>query len=224
MAGAGALSIAKLTKVYPGGVHALRGADLEVAAGELVAIVGPSACGKTTLLRLVAGLERPTSGTMLIGGADAAGLTPRERDVAMVFQEDALYPHLTVRGNLELRGRIRSARAEAIRSRVGAASELLRLGPLLDRYPGSLSGGERRRVALGRAVASGAAIILLDEPFSGLDAALRVELRAELRAARQRLVWTGLLVTHDEEDATELADRVVRMGGLSPKGTVPFRS
>ena len=207
------VALEKLTKVYPGGVEALRGFDLGVECGEMVAVVGPSGCGKTTLLRLVAGLERPTSGTVLIRGAAAGNLPPRRRDVAMVFQEDALYPHLTVRGNLELRGRLRRSGRNLLDQQVHHAAELLRIGHLLDRRPATLSGGERRRLALGRAVAAGARIVLLDEPLSGLDAPLRGELRGELKALQKRLGWTAIYVTHDQGEAMALGDRVCVMAG-----------
>ncbi len=205
------LVLERLSKTYPGGVEALHGIDLAVRQGELIAVVGPSGCGKTTLLRLVAGLEEPTSGTIRFDGVAAVGIAPRDRDVAMVFQADALYPHLTVRGNLELRGRLRHTGADERSSRVRLAADVLRIGHLLDRTPAGLSGGERRRVELGRVVSAGSGLVLLDEPLSGLEAPSRGELRSDLKSLHRRLGWTTLHVTHDQAEALAIGDRVCVM-------------
>jgi multiple sugar transport system ATP-binding protein len=197
-----------LHKTYANGHAAVRGVDLSIADGELLVLVGPSGCGKSTLLRLVAGLETPTSGRIRIGEEDVTDRPPQERDVAMVFQSYALYPHKTVRENLAFGLRMRRAPAAEIDRRVTAAAGALGLEGLLDRRPAHLSGGQRQRVALGRAIVRDPRAFLLDEPLSNLDAQLRAEMRAELIRLRRRLGTTMLYVTHDQEEAMTLGDRI----------------
>jgi ABC-type sugar transport system ATPase subunit len=195
-------------KVYPGGTVALSDFSLEVADGELVALVGPSGCGKSTVLRLLAGLETPTRGAIRIGGKDVSALAPQQRNVAMVFQDYALYPHLSVRDNLAFPLRMRGMPAAEREQRVARVAELLSLAPLLERAPRQLSGGERQRVAMGRALVREPAAFLLDEPLSNLDAKLRVQVRAEIAELRRRAPTTMLYVTHDQVEALTLGDRV----------------
>jgi ABC-type sugar transport system ATPase subunit len=198
----------QVEKVYPNGTVALADLTVEVADGELLALVGPSGCGKSTVLRLLAGLETPTRGVIRIGGRDVAGLPPQERNVAMVFQDYALYPHLSVRDNLEFPLRMRRAPRAERHERVARVAELLSLGGLLERQPRQLSGGERQRVAMGRALVREPDVFLLDEPLSNLDAKLRVQVRAEIAALRRRAPITMLYVTHDQVEALTLGDRV----------------
>jgi ABC-type sugar transport system ATPase subunit len=197
-----------VTKVYPGGSVALSDFSLEVADGELVALVGPSGCGKSTVLRLLAGLETPTRGAIRIGGKDVSALPPQQRNVAMVFQDYALYPHLSVRDNLAFPLRMRGMPAAERAQRVARVAELLSLASLLERAPRQLSGGERQRVAMGRALVREPAAFLLDEPLSNLDAKLRVQVRAEIAELRRRAPTTMLYVTHDQVEALTLGDRV----------------
>ena len=203
-----AVAFEAVEKVFPGGAVALRDFSLEVADGELLALVGPSGCGKSTVLRLLAGLETPTRGTIRIGGADVSALPPQARNVAMVFQDYALYPHLSVRENLAFPLRMRRAPAAERERRVARVAELLSLSALLDRAPRQLSGGERQRVAMGRALVREPAAFLLDEPLSNLDATLRVQVRAEIAELRRRAPTTMLYVTHDQVEALTLGDRV----------------
>jgi ABC-type sugar transport system ATPase subunit len=210
-----------VTKTFPGGSTAVDSLDLEVADGELMVLVGPSGCGKSTALRMVAGLETPTSGTITIGERDVAGLSPGARDVAMVFQSYALYPHMTVRKNLAFPlERRRMAKPEVAR-RVGEMADLLELSDLLGRKPAQLSGGQRQRVAMGRALIREPVAFLLDEPLSNLDAKLRTELRAELKRLHGRLGTTMVYVTHDQVEAMTLGDRIAVMsqGRLQQLGT-----
>ena len=195
-------------KRYENGHVALEGIDLEVADGERLVVVGPSGCGKSTLLRIVAGLERATSGTLRIGGRAVNALSPRERNVAMVFQDYALYPHKTVRGNLEFPLRMRKTPAGEMRDRVERTAGLLGLGAKLERLPRELSGGERQRVAMGRALVREPTVFLLDEPLSNLDAKLRVEVRGEIAELQRRTGTTMLYVTHDQVEAMTLGHRV----------------
>lgn len=188
-------------------VNAVRGLSLAVAEGEFVVLVGPSGSGKTTALRLLAGLEAPSAGRILIGGHDVTGQPPGARDLAMIFQHGALYPHLTVRENLALGLRLRGTPAAEAARRVAGAAELLGLSALLERLPRALSGGERQRVALGRALVRQPQGFLLDEPFAHLDTLLRAQLRQELQRLRPRLPAT-LLVTHDQAEAMALGDRI----------------
>lgn len=197
-----------VSKVYAGGVEAIVDLCLSIEAGELMALVGPSGCGKSTLLRLLAGLESPTAGAMRIGGRIVNALSPQERNVAMVFQDYALYPHMSVRANLEFPLRMRKlARAERER-RIGWAAELLDLQALLDRLPKDLSGGQRQRVAMGRALVREPAAFLLDEPLSNLDPKLRVQVRAEIAELQRRTGSTMIYVTHDQTEAMTLGRRV----------------
>ncbi len=205
-----------VAKTYPNGHVALRDLDLAVADGELLVIVGPSGCGKSTALRLVAGLESPSRGRIRIGERDVTDLPPRDRDVAMVFQSYALYPHKSVRENLGFALRMRKLPRPEIARRVEAVAARLELGEVLERRPAQLSGGQRQRVALGRALVREPRAFLLDEPLSNLDARLRVETRAELARLHQSLGVTMLYVTHDQEEAMTLGDRiaVLREGRL----------
>jgi multiple sugar transport system ATP-binding protein len=197
-----------IEKTFPGGHVAVRDFSLEVGDGELVALVGPSGSGKTTLLRLVAGLEAPTRGRMFIDGKDVTAWPPHRRDVAMVFQSYALYPHLTVVQNLGFALKMRGESRAVIAERVEKAAAMLRLEPMLARRPAQLSGGERQRVALGRAIVRQPRAFLLDEPLSNLDAQLRVQTRAELARLHRQLGATMLYVTHDQEEAMLLGQRV----------------
>jgi multiple sugar transport system ATP-binding protein len=200
-----------IEKVYGGGHAAIRGVDLTVADGEFVVLVGPSGCGKSTTLRIVAGLEAPTAGRVWIGDREVTDLPPQERDLAMVFQSYALYPHMTVGENLGFPLRMRGIGKVVIAERVQRVAETLGLDALLDQKPSRLSGGQRQRVALGRAVIREPQAFLLDEPLSNLDARLRVETRAELARMHRRLGATMLYVTHDQEEAMTLGDRVAVM-------------
>ncbi|MHB1312108.1 MAG: ABC transporter ATP-binding protein [Gemmatimonadaceae bacterium] len=184
------------------------GVTLTVADGAFTALVGPSGCGKTTILRCVAGLEEPTSGTVRIGARDVTWLAPRDRDVAMVFQNYALYPHLTVRDNIAFPMKVRRTAPAEITRRVRSAAELLEIGMLLDRKPAQLSGGQRQRVALARAIVREPALFLFDEPLSNLDAQVRAQTRAELVALHRRLGATMLYVTHDQVEAMTMAQSV----------------
>jgi sn-glycerol 3-phosphate transport system ATP-binding protein len=210
-----------VTKRFGGETTAVDALDLEVADGELMVLVGPSGCGKSTALRMVAGLEQPTAGSILIGGRDVAGLSPGARDVAMVFQSYALYPHMTVRKNLAFPLRRRRMERAEIEQRVAAVAEMLELDELLHRKPAQLSGGQRQRVAMGRALIREPLAFLLDEPLSNLDAKLRSELRAELKRLHARLEITMIYVTHDQVEAMTLGDRIAVMnrGRLLQVGT-----
>lgn len=194
-----------------GRTEVIHGVDLEVADGELIVIVGPSGCGKSTLLRMVAGLETITDGTISIGGRVVNDLEPRERDIAMVFQNYALYPHMSVRKNLAYGLKIAKMPADEIERRVAKASKMLQLNDYLDRKPKQLSGGQRQRVAMGRAIVREPAAFLFDEPLSNLDAKLRVQMRMEIKALQSELGVTSLYVTHDQVEAMTMADRVVVM-------------
>src|SRR5690554_757552 len=206
------INIVDLQKNY-GPVPAVKGINLSVEDGELIVLVGPSGCGKSTLLRMVAGLESVTSGRIEIAGRDVVKAEPAERDIAMVFQNYALYPHMTVRGNLEYGLKNRGTPRAEIDRRVQEAADILEIGPLLDRKPRQLSGGQRQRVAMGRAIVREPAAFLFDEPLSNLDAKLRVQMRVEIRKLQRRLKTTSLYVTHDQLEAMTLADRLVVMNG-----------
>ena len=200
-----------LTKIYPGGVRAVDRIDLTIADREFVVLVGPSGCGKTTTLRMIAGLEEITSGTIQIGGRVVNGLAPKDRDVAMVFQNYALYPHMSVYQNMAFGLKLRRTPKEQVRQRVTEAARILDIEHLLKRKPRQLSGGQRQRVAVGRAIVREPAAFLFDEPLSNLDAKLRVTTRAELKRLHQRLKTTTIYVTHDQEEAMTLGDRIVVM-------------
>ncbi len=189
----------------------LKGVDLALADGEMLVIVGASGCGKSTLLRLVAGLETPTSGRILIDGHDVSRLDPSARDIAMVFQNYALYPHMSVFENMAYGLKIRGLPKAEIRAKVDTASALLGLDALLDRKPRQLSGGQRQRVAMGRAIVRDPKLFLFDEPLSNLDAKLRVQMRGEIRRLQRRLKVTSLYVTHDQVEAMTLGDRLLVM-------------
>lgn len=185
--------------------------SLTVADGEFLVLVGPSGCGKSTTLRMTAGLEMPSAGRILIGGKDVTYLPPKERDIAMVFQNYALYPHMTVRENLSFALKLRHFDKQEIERRVAAAAESLGLAPYMERLPKALSGGQRQRVALGRAIVREPAVFLFDEPLSNLDAKMRVEMRAEIIRLHQRLKSTMIYVTHDQTEAMTMGERIVIM-------------
>jgi multiple sugar transport system ATP-binding protein len=205
------IALHEVSKQYPNGHAAARALTLEIADGELLVLVGPSGSGKSTVLRLIAGLEMPTSGRISIAGRDVTGVPPQHRDLAMVFQNYALYPHKTVRDNLAFGLRVRRLAAARIDERVRATAAALGIDALLDRKPAQLSGGQRQRVALGRAIIREPKAFLLDEPLSNLDPLLRVETRAELALLHRRLAATMVYVTHDQEEAMTLGTRIAVM-------------
>jgi multiple sugar transport system ATP-binding protein len=205
------IEIRNVTKAFPGDVLALDDVSLTIEDGEFIALVGPSGCGKSTLLRSIAGLEEVTAGEIAIGGCDVTDLAPRHRDIAMVFQSYALYPHMSVRQNLGYGLRVRRTPKAEIRKRVEEIAELLGLAELLERKPAQLSGGQRQRVAMGRAIAREPQAFLMDEPLSNLDAKLRVGMRASLAQLHQRLGVTTVYVTHDQVEAMTLGQRVAVM-------------
>ncbi|MBA4774536.1 ABC transporter ATP-binding protein [Agrobacterium salinitolerans] len=199
----------------------IHGISLDIADGEFIALVGPSGCGKSTLLRMIAGLEEITDGDILIGDKVVNGMTPRERNIAMVFQSYALYPHMTVAENMGFNLKLAGQPKSVIEERVAEAARMLDLGNLLDRKPSQLSGGQRQRVAMGRAVVRNPAVFLFDEPLSNLDAKLRVQMRSEIKALHQKVGTTSIYVTHDQIEAMTLADRVVvlNQGRIEQQGT-----
>ncbi|MDO5646882.1 sn-glycerol-3-phosphate import ATP-binding protein UgpC [Paracoccus sp. (in: a-proteobacteria)] len=207
------ITLENVGKVYAGGTRAVGDVNIDIADGEFIVLVGPSGCGKSTLLRMVAGLETITDGSVRIGDRVVNDVEPADRDIAMVFQNYALYPHMSVRQNLAygLKNR-RTPRAEIDR-RVNEAAEILQIGPFLDRKPRALSGGQRQRVAMGRAIVREPAAFLFDEPLSNLDAKLRVQMRLEIKELQRRLRTTSLYVTHDQLEAMTLADRLVVLNG-----------
>jgi ABC-type sugar transport system ATPase subunit len=207
------VSFHEVTKVFPNGTTAVDALTFTIAAGEFMVLVGPSGCGKTTALRMIAGLDEPTSGAIAIGGEVVNGVSPRDRDIAMVFQNYALYPHKTVLGNLAFGLRQHKVPNAEIVTRVKEVSSLLTLDDLLDRKPAQLSGGQRQRVAMGRALARNPRVYLLDEPLSNLDAQLRTQLRADLKHLHQRFSTTTIYVTHDQVEAMTLGDRIAVMSG-----------
>jgi len=202
------VALHEVTKVFPNGTTAVDALTCTIADGEFMVLVGPSGCGKSTALRMVAGLEEPTSGAVAIGGTVVNGVSPRDRDIAMVFQNYALYPHKTVLQNLAFGLRQRKMPTAEIAERVREVSSLLTLNELLDRKPAQLSGGQRQRVAMGRALARRPRVYLLDEPLSNLDAQLRTQLRADLKQLHQRFSTTTIYVTHDQVEAMTLGERI----------------
>ena len=205
------VSLEDVSKTYARSITAVRDLTLRIGDGELMVLLGPSGCGKTTTLRLIAGLEQPDAGTIRIGGRMVNDVRPKDRDVALVFQDYALYPHLSVRRNLAFPLRFRRVRADEIDRRVREAARLLDLTDVLERKPSALSGGQRQRVAVGRAIVRDPKCCLFDEPLSNLDARLRTRLRAELKTLHERLKTTTLYVTHDQEEAMTLGDRIAVM-------------
>jgi multiple sugar transport system ATP-binding protein len=204
----GGIGLDHVSKVFPGGVIAVDDVELLIAEGEFMVLVGPSGCGKSTLLRMIAGLEGVSAGKIRIGERDVTELAPRSRDIAMVFQNYALYPHMRVWDNLAFALRLRRTPKLAMRERVGSVAGVLGLSDLIDRKPGALSGGQRQRVAIGRAMVREPQAYLMDEPLSNLDAKLRVGMRAELARLHARLGVTTVYVTHDQVEAMTLGDRV----------------
>src|SRR3954451_7482619 len=204
------VEIRKVDK-YFGSVHILHGVEIDIPDGEFVVLVGPSGCGKSTLLRMVAGLEEVTRGEIAIGGRVVNQVPPKDRDIAMVFQNYALYPHMTVRQNMAFSLKLARAAQTMIDERVGRAAAILGLDNLLDRYPRQLSGGQRQRVAMGRAIVRDPQVFLFDEPLSNLDAKLRVQMRTEIKELHQRLKTTTVYVTHDQIEAMTMADKIVVM-------------
>jgi sn-glycerol 3-phosphate transport system ATP-binding protein len=205
------LTLSNVGKTYPGGVTAVTGADFSIADGEFIVLVGPSGCGKSTILRMIAGLEEITTGDVSIAGRVVNKLEPGERDIAMVFQNYALYPHMSVRRNMEYGLRNQGMPRDQIEQRISEAARMLQIEQYLDRKPRALSGGQRQRVAMGRAIVREPAVFLFDEPLSNLDAKLRTQLRAELKDLHTRLGATFVFVTHDQVEAMSLADRIVIM-------------
>lgn len=208
----GSVTIRDVRKSY-GAVEILHGVSVDIADGEFVILVGPSGCGKSTLLRMLAGLEDITSGDVLIDGDLVNAKPPKERDIAMVFQSYALYPHMTVEANMGFSLKLSKAPKEQIKERVANAARILGLEPYLQRYPKHLSGGQRQRVAMGRAIVRDPKVFLFDEPLSNLDAKLRVQMRSEIKQNHQRLKTTTVYVTHDQIEAMTMADRIVVMNG-----------
>ncbi|MHA7969454.1 sn-glycerol-3-phosphate import ATP-binding protein UgpC [Rhizobium sp. CAU 1783] len=205
--------IDQVSKIYDGGVHAVKGVDIEIGDGEFIVLVGPSGCGKSTLLRMVAGLESISKGTVSIGDRVVNEIEPADRDIAMVFQNYALYPHMSVFDNLAYGLRNRRTPKAEIEARVAEAARMLEIEPYLQRKPKALSGGQRQRVAMGRAIVRKPAVFLFDEPLSNLDAKLRVTMRGEIRKLQRRLATTAIYVTHDQLEAMTLADRLVVLNG-----------
>jgi multiple sugar transport system ATP-binding protein len=215
------VSLEKINKVYENGFHAVKDLSVDIADGEFMVLVGPSGCGKTTALRMVAGLEDITSGVLRIGGKEANDETPKERDIAMVFQNYALYPHMTVAENIGFALKLRKLPKDQLNAKVRGAAEILGLTDWLDRKPGQLSGGQRQRVAMGRAIVREPSVFLMDEPLSNLDAKLRVQMRAEVQRIQRRIGVSTLYVTHDQVEAMTMGDRVtvLRSGVLQQVDT-----
>ncbi|MDZ4657406.1 MAG: sn-glycerol-3-phosphate ABC transporter ATP-binding protein UgpC [Bythopirellula sp.] len=218
-----AVTLDGVAKIYAGDVYGVRDLDLKIADGEFLVLVGPSGCGKSTTLRMIAGLESISGGTLRIGDRIVNDVHPRDRDIAMVFQNYALYPHMTVRDNMAFALKMRKTPKPEIDERVKWAAGLLGLEPYLNRKPKALSGGQRQRVALGRAIVRKPAVFLFDEPLSNLDAKLRVETRAEIKRLHRQLGTTTIYVTHDQEEAMTLGDRVcVMCDGLKRQCAPPL--
>lgn len=206
------VQLSNITKQY-GAVGVIHGVSVDIPDGEFVTLVGPSGCGKSTLLRMLAGLETISGGQIRIGSKVVNDVPPKERDIAMVFQNYALYPHMTVASNMGFSLRLSGASKSEINTKVADAAKILNLTKLLDRYPRQLSGGQRQRVAMGRAIVRNPQVFLFDEPLSNLDAALRVQMRAEIKALHERLKTTTVYVTHDQIEAMTMADKIVVMNG-----------
>ena len=218
------VSLEKINKVYENGFHAVHDLSLDIADGEFMVLVGPSGCGKTTALRMVAGLEDITSGVLRIGGKEANDETPKQRDIAMVFQNYALYPHMTVADNIGFALKLRKLPKAELNAKVKNAAEILGLTDWLDRKPGQLSGGQRQRVAMGRAIVREPSVFLMDEPLSNLDAKLRVQMRAEVQRIQRRIGVSTIYVTHDQVEAMTMGDRVtvLRDGRLQQVGAPQY--
>src|SRR5829696_2206280 len=204
------VEIRDVRKAY-GATQVIHGVSVDIQDGEFVILVGPSGCGKSTLLRMIAGLENISGGEIRIGSRVVNNVPPKERDIAMVFQNYALYPHMSVADNMAFSLKLKGAPKTEISSKVNRAAEILGLTKLLDRYPRQLSGGQRQRVAMGRAIVRDPQVFLFDEPLSNLDAKLRVAMRTEIKALHQRLRTTSIYVTHDQVEAMTMADRIVLM-------------
>src|SRR5690242_8753113 len=204
------VDVRQVDKFY-GSTQVLHGVSVNIPDGEFVVLVGPSGCGKSTLLRMIAGLEEISRGEIAIGGRVVNNVPPKDRDIAMVFQNYALYPHMTVKENMAFSLKLARAPKNVIEERVGKAAQILGLTQLLDRYPRQLSGGQRQRVAMGRAIVRDPQVFLFDEPLSNLDAKLRVQMRTEIKELHQRLRTTSVYVTHDQIEAMTMADRIVVM-------------
>src|SRR5215831_1985306 len=215
------VSFRNVRKRFGSGADVIHGVSIDIVDGEFVVLVGPSGCGKSTLLRMLAGLEEITGGEIAIDGRVVNDMESKDRDIAMVFQSYALYPHMTVRDNMAFSLKLRREQPAAIEERVARASKILNLDPYLARFPRELSGGQRQRVAMGRAIVRDPEVFLFDEPLSNLDAKLRVAMRAEIRALHQRLKTTTVYVTHDQIEAMTMADRIVVMrdGRIEQIGT-----
>jgi multiple sugar transport system ATP-binding protein len=214
------VSLEKINKVYENGFHAVKDLSVDIAEGEFMVLVGPSGCGKSTALRMIAGLEDITSGILRIGGKEANDETPKERDIAMVFQNYALYPHMTVAENIGFALKLRKLPKDQLNAKVKEAAEILGLTDWLDRKPGQLSGGQRQRVAMGRAIVREPSVFLMDEPLSNLDAKLRVQMRAEVSRIQRRIGVATVYVTHDQVEAMTMGDRVtVLRDGICSRST-----
>ncbi len=203
------LKLTGLGKIFPGGVTALEDFNLDIAEGEFVTIVGPSGCGKSTLLRLIAGLEEESAGSITLDGKELVGLPPKQRDMAVMFQNYALFPHLNIADNMGFGLKLRKTPRAEIRARVEAVATTLGIAELLQRYPGEMSGGQRQRAALGRAILRQPKVFLFDEPLSNLDAKMRAQMRVEISRLHQQLKATMIFVTHDQVEAMTMGDRVV---------------
>ena len=206
------IELKKIQKSY-GALKVIHDIDVDIKSGEFLVLVGPSGCGKSTLLRMIAGLEEISGGELIIDGVRVNEMAPAERNIAMVFQDYALYPHMTVRENMSFGLKMRGEKDDQISRRVGQAADVLKIADYLERRPGQLSGGQRQRVAMGRAIVREPAAFLFDEPLSNLDAALRVEMRLEISKLHNRMKATTVYVTHDQVEAMTLADRIVVMNG-----------
>jgi putative spermidine/putrescine transport system ATP-binding protein len=219
------VTLAGVSKTFPGGMRAVDAIELEVAAGEFVSLLGPSGCGKTTTLRMVAGFELPDSGRILVGPREVTTLPPEARDMGMVFQNYALFPHRTVAENVAFGLRMRKVAKAEITARVRTALDMVQLGGLEERRPGQLSGGQQQRVALARAIVINPTVLLCDEPLGALDKKLRQRMQFELKALHRRLGLTLLYVTHDQEEALTMSDRiaVMRAGRIAAPSASPVR-